>query len=94
MKRILHTVATLALLVGASVEAGTRDMTLLNVPYDPTRKLYENYNAALTKYWKEGTGDTVTIHQSHGGSGKQARAVIDGHPVDGGVFDPIYKVNV
>jgi sulfate transport system substrate-binding protein len=57
-------------------------ITLLNVSYDPTRELYQEYNAAFAKYWKEKTGETVTIRQSHGGSSKQARAVIDGLQAD------------
>jgi sulfate/thiosulfate transport system substrate-binding protein len=57
-------------------------VTMLNVSYDPTRELYQEYNAAFTKYWKEKTGQSVTIRQSHGGSGKQARAVIDGLEAD------------
>jgi sulfate transport system substrate-binding protein len=56
--------------------------TLLNVSYDPTRELYQEYNAAFVKHWKAKTGDTVTINQSHGGSSKQARAVIDGLAAD------------
>jgi sulfate/thiosulfate transport system substrate-binding protein len=56
--------------------------TLLNVSYDPTRELYQDYNAAFAKYWKGKTGQTVTIQQSHGGSSKQARAVIDGLEAD------------
>jgi len=58
------------------------DIALLNVSYDPTRELYVDYNKAFASYWKAKTGDTVTIKQSHGGSGKQARAVIDGLPAD------------
>ena len=57
-------------------------MTLLNVSYDPTRELYRAYNAEFSKYWKAKSGDTVTIQQSHGGSGGQARAVIDGLKAD------------
>ena len=53
-------------------------VTLLNVSYDPTRELYVSYNAAFAKYWKAKTGQDVKINQSHGGSGKQARSVIDG----------------
>lgn len=56
--------------------------TLLNVSYDPTRELYKAYNAEFAKFWKEKTGETVTIQQSHGGSGAQARAVIDGLKAD------------
>ena len=55
---------------------------LLNVSYDPTRELYEQYNAAFAKYWKAKTGQDVKINQSHGGSGAQARAVIDGLQAD------------
>ncbi|MBO9605942.1 MAG: sulfate ABC transporter substrate-binding protein [Paenibacillaceae bacterium] len=55
---------------------------LLNVSYDPTRELYENYNKAFVKYWKEKANQTVTIKQSHGGSGKQARSVVDGLEAD------------
>ncbi|WP_036301689.1 sulfate ABC transporter substrate-binding protein [Methylotenera sp. L2L1] len=58
------------------------DIALLNVSYDPTRELYVDYNKAFASYWKAKTGDNVTIKQSHGGSGKQARAVIDGLPAD------------
>jgi len=62
--------------------APTSAVTLLNVSYDPTRELYQDYNAAFAKYWLGKTGQTVTIQQSHGGSGKQARAVKDGLPAD------------
>jgi sulfate/thiosulfate-binding protein len=55
---------------------------LLNVSYDPTRELYQDYNAAFVKYWKLKSGEDMTIRQSHGGSGKQARAVIDGLDAD------------
>jgi len=58
------------------------DVTLLNVSYDPTRELYEDFNKAFAADWKAKTGETVTIKQSHGGSGKQARAVIDGLEAD------------
>jgi sulfate/thiosulfate-binding protein len=54
----------------------------LNVSYDPTRELYQDYNKAFASYWKTKTGDDVTVEQSHGGSGKQARAVIDGLDAD------------
>ncbi|MBP7745952.1 MAG: sulfate ABC transporter substrate-binding protein [Phycisphaerae bacterium] len=59
-----------------------QDVTLLNVSYDPTRELYQEFNAAFAKYWKDKHGGTVTVRQSHGGSGKQARAVIDGLEAD------------
>lgn len=57
-------------------------LTILNVSFDPTRELYDDYNAAFAKYWKKKTGQTLTIQQSNGGSGKQARAVIDGLQAD------------
>jgi len=63
-------------------QAAAAKLTLLNVSYDPTRELYEEYNQAFAKYWKEKTGDDVEVNQSHGGSGKQARAVIDGLEAD------------
>lgn len=72
---ILAAFATAAPLFGANV-------TLLNVSYDPTRELYQEINHAFTRHWKAKTGDTVTIQQSHGGSGKQARSVIDGLQAD------------
>ena len=58
------------------------DVTLLNVSYDPTRELYQEMNAAFAAYWKAKSGQRVTVNQSHGGSGKQARAVIDGLEAD------------
>ncbi|MFA7270602.1 MAG: sulfate ABC transporter substrate-binding protein [Sterolibacterium sp.] len=58
------------------------DIVLLNVSYDPTRELYQDFNAAFAKDWKAKTGETVSIKASHGGSGKQARAVIDGLEAD------------
>jgi sulfate/thiosulfate transport system substrate-binding protein len=57
-------------------------LTLLNVSYDPTRELYQEYNAAFARHWKKESGQDVTVKQSHGGSGKQARAVIDGLDAD------------
>ena len=76
--------AVIALLAGGVMlaQAALADTTLLNVSYDPTRELYVEYNAAFAKYWKTKTGQTVKINQSHGGSGKQARTVIDGLPAD------------
>ena len=69
-----------ALFAAASVAYA--DTTLLNVSYDPTRELYEEFNTAFAKQWKAKTGETVKINQSHGGSGKQARSVIDGLEAD------------
>lgn len=68
----------LALLSLLRVSEAHAQKTLLNVSYDPTRELYQNFNAAFAKYWKTKSGESVSIKQSHGGSGAQARAVIDG----------------
>jgi sulfate transport system substrate-binding protein len=70
-------------MLGFSVSSGTaKEVTLLNVSYDPTRELYNDYDKVFADYWKKQTGDTVSISQSNGGSGKQARAVIDGLGAD------------
>ena len=77
-------VAAVAVLV-ASLFGGTAraaDVTLLNVSYDPTRELYQDFNKSFAAYWKGKSGDAVTVKQSHGGSGKQARSVIDGLDAD------------
>ncbi len=79
--RFLIVVAiAMPMLVATVVEAA--DVTLLNVSYDPTRELYQQYDAAFARYWKAKTGDNVVVRQSHGGSGKQARSVIDGIEAD------------
>ncbi len=78
-----HTLALgAAFLLGASLSAHAQTTTLLNVSYDPTRELYQEFNAAFAKHWKAKTGETVSIKQSHGGAAKQARAVIDGLEAD------------
>src|SRR5690349_7809283 len=85
MSRKLTRKLTLALSVGLAASLATgalADSTLLNVSYDPTRELYEDYNASFAKYWKTKTGEVVTVRQSHGGSGKQARSVVDGLQAD------------
>ena len=69
-------------LAAASVAALAKDITLLNVSYDPTRELYVDFNKAFAKQWLAKTGDNVIVRQSHGGSGKQARSVIDGLEAD------------
>ncbi len=71
-----------AALVLATGAAQAAEVTLLNVSYDPTRELYQEFNAAFAREWQKKSGDTVTVQQSHGGSGKQARAVIDGLEAD------------
>ena len=60
----------------------SRTIELLNVSYDPTRELYQDINASFAESWKKKTGDDVVVRQSHGGSGKQARSVIDGLDAD------------
>jgi len=80
-RTFLRTAATLTLAAAAGL-AAAKDITLLNVSYDPTRELYQDYNAAFAKYWQAKTGDKVSVKQSHGGSGKQARSVIDGLEAD------------
>ncbi len=74
--------AALAVSGWASVQAQPQPVQLLNVSYDPTRELYVEYNAAFAKHWKAKTGQDVSIKQSHGGSGKQARGIIDGLQAD------------
>ncbi|MDI1301430.1 MAG: sulfate ABC transporter substrate-binding protein [bacterium] len=76
-------VSALVLALGVSAAAASAaEINLLNVSYDPTRELYQDYNQAFARYWKARTGDDVVVRQSHGGSGKQARSVIDGLEAD------------
>ncbi len=79
LKKLIQSIVAVALVVPAAHGA---NVSLLNVSYDPTRELYQEFNGAFAKYWKAKTGDEVTVKQSHGGSGKQARAVIDGLDAD------------
>ena len=69
-------------LIGMASETSAKEITLLNASYDPTRELYQEFNKAFAKYWQARSGDKVVVRQSHGGSGKQARAVIDGLQAD------------
>lgn len=78
----LRTALAAAALSLAAGLAAAKEVTLLNVSYDPTRELYVDFNKAFAKHWKAKTGDDVTVKQSHGGSGKQARSVIDGLEAD------------
>src|SRR3546814_15200889 len=73
---ILKTLVVAGIFVAQAAQAA--EISLLNVSYDPTRELYREFNQAFAKEWQARTGDIVTIKQSHGGSGKQARSVIDG----------------
>ncbi len=78
VRRLLLTVIVALLSVGTHAA----EVALLNVSYDPTREFYEEFNAAFARHWQAQTGDTVAVKQSHAGSGKQARSVIDGLPAD------------
>jgi sulfate transport system substrate-binding protein len=80
-KKLIFTLLT-ALVALAIPLTALAEINLLNISYDPTRELYQDFDASFTKYWKKKTGQDVTIKQSHGGSGKQARAVIDGLEAD------------
>jgi sulfate transport system substrate-binding protein len=81
-KHLLTFLIGLGLSTGLVVQAQAQSIDLLNVSYDPTREFYEDYNAAFAKHWKAETGETVTIGQSHAGSGRQARAVMEGLQAD------------
>ncbi|MGA2786356.1 MAG: sulfate ABC transporter substrate-binding protein [Verrucomicrobiota bacterium] len=74
--------AKILLVCALALTAGAKEIKLLNVSYDPTRELYQDYNAAFARYWKTKTGDDVVVAQSHGGSGKQAQSVINGLGAD------------
>ncbi|SNR92493.1 sulfate transport system substrate-binding protein [Methylobacillus rhizosphaerae] len=77
---MLRKIIAISLLLSAGLAHA--DTTLLNVSYDVTREFYKEFNPAFTKYWKQKTGESVTVNQSHGGSSKQARAVADGLQAD------------
>ena len=79
-KSVLSALGLLAALTSPSLFAA--EVTLLNVSYDPTRELYQDYNRIFSEYWQQQHGDSVDVNQSHGGSGKQARAVIEGLRAD------------
>ena len=81
-RKIVGSVIALALAAGFASSAALAETTLLNVSYDPTREFYQAYNEAFAAHWKKETGEDLTIEASHGGSGKQARAVIDGLEAD------------
>ena len=89
-KKIIQ--ATIAVTLIAQT-AHAADITLLNVSYDPTRELYQDINKTFAKQWKEKSGDNVTVKQSHGGSGKQARAIIDGLDADVATLALAYDID-
>jgi sulfate transport system substrate-binding protein len=78
----MKTFLTILAVSSLAAVAGAKEIELLNVSYDPTRELYQEYNTAFAKYWKAKTGDDVVVSQSHGGSGKQAQSVINGLEAD------------
>ena len=82
LKKLVCFLTVGVLIAGPTFPALAKEITLLNVSYDPTRELYQEFNAAFAKHWLAKTGEKVTIRQSHGGSSKQARAVIDGLEAD------------
>jgi len=81
-RRLLVALAAAVFIGGVGSAASAKEITLLNVSYDPTRELYVDFNKSFAEYWKKKTGDDVKISQSHNGSGRQARAVIDGLSAD------------
>lgn len=78
----MRSISLLVMAASIAATAHAGELTLLNVSYDPTRELYAELNQAFVQQWQQGGGGALTINQSHGGSGKQARAVIDGLPAD------------
>ena len=82
MNSVSKLLLTLIALGGFATGAFSKTIELLNVSYDPTRELYVDYNQAFAAFWKAKTGDDVVVKQSHGGSGKQARSVVDGLAAD------------
>ncbi len=95
MKAIFKTIvlAGIAAVLAVPFAYAEKKVTLLNVSYDPTRELYKDYNTVFAAHWKEKTGQDIEIQQSHGGSGKQARAVIDGLDADVVTLALAYDVN-
>jgi len=91
MKKTLFAIVALAAI---STSLFAKDLTLLNVSYDPTREFYLDFNKAFAQHWKQTTGDTLTIRQSHGGSGAQARKVIDGLDADVVTLALAYDIDV
>lgn len=94
MLRALFAVLMLVCAIGAGLPAHAQKLEILNVSYDPTREFYEAYNTLFQKHWKDTTGGDVSIRQSHGGSGKQARAVIDGLQADVVTLALAYDIDV
>src|SRR5215208_4027317 len=94
MKAIVFTLVLAGAAATLANRSSLKPVTLLNVSYDPTRELYEDFNRQFATYWKGKTGQEVTIRQSHGGSGKQARSVIDGLEADVVTLGLAYDIDV
>jgi sulfate/thiosulfate-binding protein len=88
-----HLVAIALILASATTAFAQKTITLLNVSYDPTRELYADFNKAFAEHWKARTGDVVSVRQSHGGSGRQARSVIDGLDADAVTLALAYDID-
>src|SRR5436190_12264356 len=91
---IFKSLAFFTVALAMELTSSAKEITLLNASYDPTRELYQDYNAAFAKYWEGKTGEKITIQQSHGGSGKQARSVIDGLKADVVTLALAYDIDV
>jgi sulfate transport system substrate-binding protein len=94
LRRGIGVMAIAGLLIVSLAVANAKEIKLLNVSYDPTREFYQDFNAAFSKYWEGKTGNKVTVQQSHGGSGKQARSVIDGLEADVVTLALAYDIDV
>jgi sulfate/thiosulfate-binding protein len=94
LRRSAGVLAIVGLLLTSFASVHAKEIKLLNVSYDPTREFYQDFNAAFTKYWEGKTGNKVTVQQSHGGSGKQARSVIDGLEADVVTLALAYDIDV
>ena len=93
-RTLLQTLSALALGLGLAAPSWAQSSTLLNVSYDPTRELYKEYNAAFAQHWQKKTGQTLEVKQAHGGSGKQARAVLDGLEADVVTLALAYDIDI
>jgi len=94
LRRSIGVLALAGLLTTSLLSAQAKEIKLLNVSYDPTREFYQDFNASFSKYWEGKTGNKVTVQQSHGGSGKQARSVIDGLEADVVTLALAYDIDV
>ena len=94
MKINLKTLPIVILFSLGLISASAAQTVLLNVSYDPTRELYQDYNKIFIEHWKKTTGENLSVKQSHGGSGKQARAVLDGLDADVVTLALAYDIDI